>query len=66
MKQLFCKEGGARGFRPLPLRNYFGFSTFERTSLKPLLHLVRMYLNNLPPFLRDSFLNPYMLVEIRK
>jgi hypothetical protein len=63
---MFCEEGGARGFRPLPLRNYFGFSTFERTALKPFLNLARFYLNNLPPLLRGSFLNPYMLVEIRK
>ncbi len=66
VKQLFCEDGGARGFRPLPLSDYFGFSIFERTSLRPFLHLVRFYLNNLPPFLRGSFVNPYMLVEIRK
>jgi SAM-dependent methyltransferase len=66
IRRLFCEEGGARAFRPLPLRDYFGFSTFERTTLKPFLHLVKFYLNHLPPFLRASFLNPYMLVEIRK
>ena len=66
MRDLFCTNGGATGFKPLPLRDYFGFSTFERASLRPFLHLARFYLNNLPAFLRSSFLNPYMLVEIRK
>jgi SAM-dependent methyltransferase len=66
IRNLFCTEGGARGFRPLPLRDYFGFNTFQKPSLKPFLQLARFYLNNLPPFLRGSFLNPYMLVEIRK
>lgn len=65
-KKLFCHNGGARAFKPLPLKGYFGFSRFEFRFLKPFARLATVYINNLPKFLRASFLNPYMLVQIRK
>lgn len=66
VRQLFCGSGRASAFEAMPLRGYFGFSTFERGSLKPLLRLARFYIENLPGFLRTSFLNPYMLAQITK
>jgi SAM-dependent methyltransferase len=63
---LFCGGGRARRFEALPLKGYFGFSKFERPALKPLLALAQFYIDNLPGFLRTTFFNPYMLVEITK
>lgn len=65
-KRLFCENGEARFFEPLPLKGYFGFSKFESKFLKPFARLATIYVNNLPRFFRASFLNPYMLVQIRK
>jgi SAM-dependent methyltransferase len=65
-RRLFCDDGRAGRFEPLPLRGYFGFSKFDRPSLRPLLALAKLYIDNLPGFLRSTSLNPYMLVEITK
>jgi len=65
-KRLFCHNGGARSFEPLPLKGYFGFKIFESGFLKAFVGLAKIYIDNLPIFLRSSFLNPYMLVRIRK
>lgn len=61
MKRLFSGNG-VRYFEPLPLKNYFGFIGFKSIFIR----LATAYINNLPKFLRASFLNPYMLVLIRK
>jgi hypothetical protein len=60
------KKGGASGCEPLPLKGYFGFSSFRRQSLRPLMALARFYVENLPGFLRTTWVNPYMLVKITK
>ena len=65
-KTLFYGYGKGHSFRPLPLRGYFGMSRLQSGFLKPLKHLAKFYVDNLPIFLRSSFLNPYMLVEIIK
>ncbi|MFH1314528.1 MAG: methyltransferase domain-containing protein [Candidatus Eisenbacteria bacterium] len=66
VRDLFCTKGGARGLEAMHLRGYFGFSKFERKSLRPLLHVAKFYIENLPGFLRKTGLNPYMLARITK
>jgi SAM-dependent methyltransferase len=65
-KKLFCQLGGSGSMYPLPLRNYFGFSKFEKGLLKPFAYIAKFYIDNLPTFLRSSFVNPYMFAEFRK
>lgn len=65
-RNLFCLQGGAHSFKPLPLKGYLGFGRFESGFLKPFAQLAKLYMNNLPNFLRPTFANPYILVEIRK
>ena len=65
-KKIFCPSSGARSMYPLPLKNYFGFSKFKMGLLKPLACFAKFYVNNLPAFLRSSFVNPYMFAEFRK
>jgi SAM-dependent methyltransferase len=65
-RRLFCRGGGAGRLEALPLRGYFGFSKFDRPSLRPLLAVAQFWIDNLPGFLRETWLNPYMLVEITK
>jgi SAM-dependent methyltransferase len=55
-----------KSFKALPLKGYFGFGKFEQGWLKPFAALAKWYVNSLPEGLRDSPLNPYMLMEIRK
>lgn len=66
VKRLFGVNGGTHSFEPLPLKGYFGFTAFKSSFLKPFLKLATVYVNNLPGFLRTSFLNPYILAQIRK
>lgn len=66
VKQLFCKNRANCAIQPLPLYRYFGFRKLRSSALKPLSTVVEAYLNHLPSFLRASFLNPYILVQIRK
>jgi SAM-dependent methyltransferase len=65
-RKLFCGKSRKSSFTPLPLKGYFGFESFHSGFLKPFMILTNMYINNLPRILRSSFLNPYLLVEIRK
>ena len=65
-KKLFCDEGGAISFEPLPLKGYFSFGTFESGFLKVFAKLAKIYVNNLPRPLRRTPLNPYMSVLVRK
>jgi len=65
-KKLFCDKGGARYFEALPLKGYFSFGRFKSGFLKTFTKLTTIYINNLPRFLRSSFLNPYVLVQIKK
>ncbi len=66
VRRLFLHEAGARRLRPLPLRGYFGFGRFKRGFLRPFARLAQYYVDHLPPRLRATPLNPYVLVEIRR
>lgn len=66
IKNLFCDSRKKRHVEPLPLKGYFGFGRFRSGFLKPIAKVTEVYVNNLPGFLRASFLNPYVLVQIRK
>ena len=63
VKRLFCDDEGCRSFEPLPLKDYFGFSRFKSRFLKSL---AAAYIRGLPKLLLSSFLNPYVLVQIKK
>jgi SAM-dependent methyltransferase len=66
VKRLFCEYGGATSCEPLSLKDFLSLKTFESTPLKPLGRLAKSYLYNLPKCFRASFMNPYVLVQIRK
>ena len=66
VKRLFCDYGAATSFEPLPLKGFLSFRTIDSTSLKPIGRLAKYYLYNLPKYFRASFMNPYVLVQIRK
>jgi len=66
VKALFCKDGSVRRFKPLPLKNYFAFGRFQSGCLRNVSTIAQLYVNNLPGFLLDTFLNPYVLVLIEK
>ncbi len=65
-RRLFCGNSSGRSFNPVSLKGYFGLTSFQSGFLRPFKILSAIYINNLPRLLRSSFLNPYMLVEIRK
>lgn len=66
VRDLFCRQGGASDFAPLPISGYFGLTIFKSGFLRPLWPLADLYINRMPELIRKSWLNPYMLVEIRK
>jgi SAM-dependent methyltransferase len=66
MRNLFCDTCKGSAVEPLSLKNYFGFGRFRSGFLKPIAKITEIYVNRLPGFLRGSFLNPYVLVQIRK
>ncbi len=56
-------------FNPLKLQGYIGFNLRNSRWLKPvslILKLTLLMLDQLPDFIRESFLNPYLLVSIIK
>lgn len=57
---------GATSLEALPLAGNFGFSSLNRPLLRPLKKLAEAYVNHLPRRLRETGLNPYMLVLVRK
>jgi SAM-dependent methyltransferase len=63
VKHLFCKDGGARYFEPISLKGYFAF---ERFRFKFFKSLAELYIHHIPRAWLSSFLNPYVLVQIRK
>jgi SAM-dependent methyltransferase len=60
------RHAGVDEIRALPLRGYLGFSRFKTGSLKRFAGLASAYVNCLPPVLRATALNPYLLMEGRK
>lgn len=63
VQRLFT-AAGARGVRPLPIRDYFAFGRFQRGALKPFGSAATAYVSHLPPALWRSPLNPYVIAEI--
>ncbi|WP_395725625.1 class I SAM-dependent methyltransferase [Nakamurella sp.] len=56
---------GRERVRPLPLASYFGFSALERPGVpQPAARAARWWVESMPPALRRTGLNPYVLVEI--
>lgn len=65
IKKLF-KGAGAQEFSPLPLKGYFEFGRFNSGFLRPFGKLAEFWVYNLPPAVRATFLNPYVMLQIRK
>jgi SAM-dependent methyltransferase len=67
LKRLFCVDNEAAAAEALPLKHYFAF---KRTGSLGLLRLFKgaivNYVENMPPILRGSCFNPFLVVEIRK
>ncbi len=64
--ELFISNGTAKTSQPLSLKNYFSYCSLQNGYSKLIFKkIITTYLNNIPKFLRRSFLNPYVLVEIR-
>jgi SAM-dependent methyltransferase len=68
VRKLFAAANGhgAREFTALPLKNYFEFRGLKQGVLRPLAGIAEYWVNNLPARARASFLNPYVMVQIRK
>ncbi|HRK34788.1 MAG TPA: class I SAM-dependent methyltransferase [Candidatus Hydrogenedentes bacterium] len=67
LKGLFCEFNQASSIEPLPLKHYFAFKrTGSLGLLRKLKSLIVRYIENMPPALRKSPLNPFLVVEIRK
>jgi SAM-dependent methyltransferase len=67
LKKLFCRDNGARTIRTIPAKYYFAFK--RAGSLRMLRRFkspIRAYMELLPGPLRKTFLNPFLIVEIRR
>jgi len=65
-RRLFVRNSLVENVRALPLKDYFAFNSFQSGYLAAAGAFVRFYVEHLPSFLLPTFLNPYMLVMIRK
>ncbi|MFA6243057.1 MAG: methyltransferase domain-containing protein [Candidatus Hydrogenedentales bacterium] len=67
LRRLFCTMNTAQSIEPLPLKHYFAF---KRTGSLGLLRLLKSpiiaYIENMPAAIGRSFLNPFLVVEVRK
>lgn len=63
VRQLFA---GVRQFTPLPLKGYFGFSRFSRGFLRPFSAIAQGWIDHMPGFAAESWLNPYLMVQMTK
>lgn len=66
VRRLFIEQGKGREFTPLSLRNYFQFGRFKKGFLRPFGALARFWVDHMPERVRRSFLNPYVMVMVRK
>lgn len=66
VESLFCGNNRAESMRPLPLRGYFTFTRFGSGPFGFLKPLVAACVNNIPPVLLKSPLNPFVIAEIRR
>jgi SAM-dependent methyltransferase len=64
--ELFCRSRKASRYEALPLKNYFGFNMFKSGYFRFFDRFAQLWLNGLPRSLRTSFINPYVIVQIRK
>lgn len=65
LKMMFTRNG-VREFTAISSRGYFQFGRFRRGFLKPFAKLAEHWVNNLPALARTTFLNPYVMAQIRK
>ncbi len=65
IEKLF-QEAGAASVRPLSIKGYFALSMFDSGLLRPLALPARLYIEHLPRRLWRSFLNPYVMLEVKK
>lgn len=61
IRRLFLGPGGARAIRPIPATGYFAFGSVPA----PLRGAARVWVERMPASLRDTFLNPFVIAEIR-
>ncbi len=66
VRELFCGRGRAAGLVSLPLRGYFSFGGIGSGAWRSAAPAARWYLEHLPPRLRGSWLNPFLLAQIRR
>ncbi len=66
IRELFANGNGGARITALPLRNYFQFGRFKRGFLRPFQSAAELWINHMPERARQSFLNPYVMAEIRK
>jgi SAM-dependent methyltransferase len=64
-RRLF-RRAGASSFRAPSLRHFFSFASCGEGWLRLLRPAAEIYINSLPAFLRQTGLNPYLLLEVRK
>ncbi|HET7873736.1 MAG TPA: class I SAM-dependent methyltransferase [Terriglobales bacterium] len=68
LKDLFVPRNGPAGreLTAIPLRNYFEFARLKQGILRPLGGVAEYWVNNMPAPARATFLNPYVMAQIRK
>lgn len=65
VRKLFRYKKG-HSFEPLPVNGFLGFRRLSSGRLRYFTKPAAFYVNSLPKCLRTSFLNPFLLVSIRK
>lgn len=64
------KRIGSHKAEPMPLKNFFGFNVFKFSPqlklFKKIFDFYLVTLDNMPNFIRCSFLNPYIVLKIIK
>ncbi|GMW02907.1 MAG: hypothetical protein AMXMBFR84_40430 [Candidatus Hydrogenedentota bacterium] len=67
LRRAFVIENGAQEICPLSMKNCFAF---KRTGSLPLVKLAKTlitgYIENMPASLHGTFLNPFLVVEVRR
>lgn len=61
VRGLFLGPGGARAVRALSATGYFAFGSVPAAARG----VARLWVERMPALLRDTFLNPFVIVEIR-
>jgi SAM-dependent methyltransferase len=63
VRRLFCDEAGARSVRPVSARGYFAYGSLPEG---PVRKAAKASVEWLPSSLRASFVNPFVIAEIRR